>query len=325
VDTTAFEHSQGRLLRRYGVEASSRFIEIDGPVRRAHALESGSGPPVVLVHGGGSFAAHWAPLMAQLSGYRLIAVDRPGHGLSDPFVYPKDIDLRSHAVDFLENVLDALGLDDEVAMVGNSMGGLWSFWLALDRPRRVGAIVQVGTPALVLETGAPLGLRLTTAPLLGRALQALERPSRAQVLKLFGRLGDRRAAERPRELVDAFEQAEPLFGDAWVSLLKRCTGPIQRRDISIGAEELNQVEQPVKFVWGDHDPFGSPDVGRRATAAVPDASIDFVPAGHVPWPELPEQVGAIVQAFLDRRASVKAIGDRPVATIAAEIASTTGS
>ena len=323
MDTTAFEHSQRQLLRRYQVAASSRFIEIDGPVRRAHVLEYGSGPPVLLVHGGGSFAGHWAPLMAELGGYRLIAIDRPGHGLSDPFVYPRDIDLRSHAVEFLENALDALGLDDEVAMVGNSMGGLWSFWLALDRPRRVGAIVQVGTPALVLETGAPLGLRLTTAPLLGRALQALEPPSQAQVLKLFGRLGDRRAAERPQELVEAFEHAEPLFADAWLSLLKRCTGPVSRRDVSLGAEELNQVEQPVKFVWGERDPFGSPDVGRRATAAVPDASIDFVPAGHLPWPELPERVGAIVQAFLDRHTSVEAMRDRPVAAkAAAEIART---
>ena len=317
MDTTAFERSQRQLLRHYRVEASSRFIELDAPIRRAHVLECGSGPPVVLVHGGGSFAAHWAPLMAELGGYRVIAIDRPGHGLSDPFVYPRDIDLRSHAVEFLENALDALGLDDDVAMVGNSMGGLWSFWLALDRPHRVSAIVQVGTPALVLETGAPLGLRLTTAPVLGRALRALEPPSKRQVEKLFGRLGDRRAAERPQELIEAFEHAEPLFADAWVSLLKRCTGPVRRRDISIAAHELNQVEQPVKFVWGDHDPFGSPDVGRRAAAAVPDASIDFVPAGHVPWPEVPEQVGAIVRAFLDDSTSVEATAGRSVPATAA--------
>ena len=93
MDTTAFEQAQRRLMRRYQVEASSRFIDIDGPVRRAHVLEWGSGPPVLLVHGGGSFAGPWAPLMAQLVGYRLIAIDRPGHGLSDPFVYQKDIDI----------------------------------------------------------------------------------------------------------------------------------------------------------------------------------------------------------------------------------------
>ena len=321
MDTTAFEQAQRRLLRRYQVEASSRFIDIDGPVRQAHVLEWGSGPPVLLVHGGGSFAGPWAPLMAELGGYRLIAVDRPGHGLSDPFVYPHDIDLRGHAVEFLENVLDALGLD-EVALIGNSMGGLWGFWLALDRPHRVDAIVQVGTPALVLETGAPLGLRLATAPLLGRALQALEPPSRAQVVKLFGRLGDRRAAERPQELVEAFEHAEPLFAESWFSLLKRCTGPIRRRDISLGADELSKVEQPVKFVWGDHDPFGSTDVGRRAAAAVPDASIDFVPAGHLPWLELPEQVGAIVQTFLDRSPANSGADDPVLATGTEALANT---
>jgi hypothetical protein len=61
-------------------------------------------------------------------------------------------------------------------------------------------------------------------------------------------------------------------------------------------------------------------------AAVPDATVDFVPAGHLPWAQPPEQVGAIVHPFLDRRRSVKAMADASAAaTNAAELSNTASS
>jgi pimeloyl-ACP methyl ester carboxylesterase len=312
MDTATFEDAQARLLARYGIEARSHFIAVPGPVERVHVLEAGSGPPLLLVHGGGSFAAHWAPLMAELDGYRVVAVDRPGHGLSGAFTYPRDLDVRRHAVDFLADVMDTLELE-RCPLVGNSMGGLWSFWFALDRPERVSAVVQLGCPAVLLETGAPLGLRLVTAPMLGRILLALEPPSRRQVLRLLRRLGDRRPADRPTELVEAFAAAEPLFAQAWLSLLRRFTGPLRRRDVSLGADELRTVSQPVHLVWGEHDPFGGRDVGARAATLLPHGTIDVLPAGHLPWIELPAQVGEIVRAFLTAHGSPTLAPGAPLA------------
>jgi pimeloyl-ACP methyl ester carboxylesterase len=90
--------------------------------------------------------------MARLSGVRLVVVDRPGFGLSGGFDYRR-VDLRQHALAFLESVLDALGIE-RAAFVANSMGGLWSFWLALDRPERVTRLAQLGSPALMTDTSA---------------------------------------------------------------------------------------------------------------------------------------------------------------------------
>jgi 2-hydroxy-6-oxonona-2,4-dienedioate hydrolase/4,5:9,10-diseco-3-hydroxy-5,9,17-trioxoandrosta-1(10),2-diene-4-oate hydrolase len=319
-DTTAFEQAQERLLVHHGVDARTRFLDTEGPIRRVHVLEAGAGDPVVLVHGGGSFSGHWAPLMEQLDAYRLIAIDRPGHGLSERFVYSRDCDVRSHAVAFLEGTFDALGLDEPVPVIANSMGGLWSFWLALDRPERVSALVQLGCPAVLLETSAPLGLRLSTAPLLGRMLLALEPPSRAQVLKLLGRLGDRDPSARSAELVEAFLEAEPLFAEAWLSLVRRFTGTLRRREITLGAEELGAVLQPVHFVWGEHDPFGAPSVGERAATLLSEASIDVLPTGHLPWLELPEQVGEIVRSFVARHAVAGSVSPRLDDEVAARTA-----
>ena len=85
------------------------------------------------MHGGGSTADQWLPLMAQLDGYRMIAVDRPGCGLTSGFIYSRADDLRAHAVTFLEKVADAAGLGP-VDIIANSMGALWSLWFAIDHP-----------------------------------------------------------------------------------------------------------------------------------------------------------------------------------------------
>src|SRR5207245_10908987 len=95
-------------------------------------------------------------------------VGRPGCGLCDAFDY-HGVDLRAHGVAFLESLLDALNLE-RAAFLGNSMGGLWSFWLALDRPERVTRVIQLGYPALILGSGAPLALRLLTIPGVNRLL-----------------------------------------------------------------------------------------------------------------------------------------------------------
>src|SRR5258708_20397042 len=89
----------------------------------------------------------------------MIALDRPGCGLSDGFDYSSVDDIRGHAVTFLGAVLDALGLD-RARIVANSMGGLWSLWLALDRPERVSSLALLGCPALAAGTSAPAALRI---------------------------------------------------------------------------------------------------------------------------------------------------------------------
>ena len=83
MSTEAFLRAQGAVLDRYGVAAEQRFVDVPGVGGRAHVLVAGEGPPVVMVNGLGNPAAMWAPLMARLDGYALLAVDLPGFGLTD--------------------------------------------------------------------------------------------------------------------------------------------------------------------------------------------------------------------------------------------------
>jgi pimeloyl-ACP methyl ester carboxylesterase len=115
---------------------------------------------------GGAFEL--VPILGALAeNHRVLAVDRPGHGLADPFDY-RGVDLLDHARTFLGDILDALELPT-VDVMANSMGALWSVAFAIDAPSRVSRLPLVGAPAghkrQVPRQLLPLGL-----PLIGQKL-----------------------------------------------------------------------------------------------------------------------------------------------------------
>ena len=63
-------------------EVKSLVLDVDG--RRTHYLKAGTGPPVVLLHGGASDSRDWLKTMMALSGcFSLYAPDLPGYGKND--------------------------------------------------------------------------------------------------------------------------------------------------------------------------------------------------------------------------------------------------
>ncbi len=300
--TAEFREAQRRILDRYGVRAESRMVELpvlaDRAGGRAHVLVTGEGPPVVMVVGGTMAAAMWAPLMAELTGYRLYAVDLPGHGLSAPTTFRTDT-MRTTAVDFLVELLDGLGVE-RAGFVAQSMGGLFACWFALEQPERVTALSLIACPAFLLGTSAPLPMRLvaSVAPL-RHVLDRLQPPSPKQVERLAAMAGEN--LDGAPELRDVFVALQRLPGSSenFAQIVRAGVGiGGSRPEVQLNADELAQITQPVQFVWGDHDPFGSPSVGARAAQIIPDAEFNRVPTGHGPWFSEAETVGALVDRFL---------------------------
>ncbi|MEJ7932052.1 alpha/beta hydrolase [Ramlibacter sp. AN1015] len=295
-----FTQAQRRMLDRYGVVAQSRFVYTPSIGGRAHALVVGDGPPVVMVNGIGTPAAMWAPLMAHLSGFRLHAIDLPGYGLTDTTPDLAE-DLRTSAVRFLDEAVQALGLE-RPAFVSNSMGSLWATWLALERPDRVAAMIHIGCPAVVLETSAPFPMRLLSARPMGRLLTRLQPPSRSQVRQMSRMVGE---YPLPAELIDLLVATErlPGFRHTFLStlhVLVRLRGNRPRHRLT--ASELELVTQPTLLLWGDRDPFGSPAVGERVAAAMPCAELRVVNGGHCPWLKNAASIGPAATRFLHEHA-----------------------
>ena len=137
-----------------------RYIDVDGV--RTHYVVAGQGPPVVFIHGLGASMVAWreniVPLSERLSVY---ALDLAGHGDSEKPNVEYSI---SFGVRYMLHFLDALDLQ-QVALVGNSMGGTLALATALEHAERVNRLVLVDTASLGREVA--FYLRVASLPMVG--------------------------------------------------------------------------------------------------------------------------------------------------------------
>lgn len=303
-----FELAQAAYLASEGAPMRSRFLELSLPGPRGesrrvrtHVLTGGEGPPLFMLHGGGGLAASWGPLMARLAEeFTIIAPDRPGGGLSDGFDY-RGVDFEHHAASFVEGVLDAFELES-APFVANSMGARWTTWLALRSPERVQGIAALGMPALILDTSAPVPMRLLGVPGVGRLMMALEPPGERAARTLWHRMGHDTLEPTPEMLEICIAlTAQPTYGHTWRTLIGRVASlGGARPGLSLDGAQLAGLEMPLAFAIGDHDPFGSLDVGRRAASLCADATFEVVGRGHLPWLDDADGCARVVRALVRR-------------------------
>ncbi len=298
-----FAAVQKRLMCHYGVVAQSRYVELNGPRLRLHLLEAGQGEPAVIFHGGDGQGIDWAPLLTKLQpDFHLFSVDRPGFGLSDQFDYRRT-DIRRHAVELVEGVLDALGLDS-ATLIGGSMGGFFALAFALRRPHRVRKLVLVGMPAGITPV-APLALRVAcaipgaTRLMMKRLARPTTQPRKQQYHRMF-RADIARIPEVYFEM-QAAGLAIPGAPETWAVLLRRLVGLRGMRPEIMLAAELPQLAVPTLVLWGERDMIPAA-TGREAIAAIPGARFVVVPGvGHFPFLEAPECCAELIREFARAR------------------------
>lgn len=123
-----------------------------------HFYETGSGEPVIFLHGWSTTHDQTEPLMERIGKqYRAIAWDARGHGLH-PYRLetPPTVD---HLVDDLQELLDHLGLET-VRMVGHSMGGalVWAYLRKYGTARVKQTVIVDMTPRLTTDADWPYGV-----------------------------------------------------------------------------------------------------------------------------------------------------------------------
>jgi pimeloyl-ACP methyl ester carboxylesterase len=293
-----FTTAQSEVLDRYGLVMDERWIDVPAVAGHAHVLVGGEGRPVVLLNGIGVPAAAMAPLMAGLEHVNRFAVDLPGYGLTDA---SPDFagDLRANAVRFLVDVLDGLGLDRPV-FIANSLGSLWASWLAIEHPERVAALAHIGCPALVLDTSAPLPMRLLSTRPTGRLMMRLRPPSAGQVEQLGKMVGEHPLPPDIAQLILATEQLDH-FEDTFLSMLNRLLRLRGGRpEFALTADQLARIEVPTLLVFATGDPMGAASVGERVAQVIPGSELHVVDGGHAPWLHHADQIAPLVSEFLDR-------------------------
>lgn len=294
-----FETAQGRLFDAYGLAPRSRFIDIEEPRARIHVLETGPADgdtPLVFVHGTAAFGAFFGPLMGHLGGTRLISFDRPGYGLSDPFVYTEET-LQRMVVDVLEGVLDELGIE-QVDLVGHSMGGYSAILFGLAHPERVRRLFLIGSVPAFPGTRPPVQLRLLTVPGLNRLLRRLQKSGEEGVLDIAEIFGEREAITDHPAFIRAIaaheaDQTAAEAGFSEFNALFSVRG--WHPSVRIGTDELRDLQPPTTVIWGDHDTLGGPDDVRDGIELIQDVRFETVDAGHIPYLAHPERCAQLIR------------------------------
>jgi pimeloyl-ACP methyl ester carboxylesterase len=284
-----------QMLGRFPVQR--RDVALGGQ-QRIHVVERGDGPPALFLHGTNTSSLSFVPLLEHVRGVRAIAVDRPGHGLSDPPPVARGR-FRGAAVEFVDEVLAALRLD-AVTLVGQSGGGVWALWYAMAHPERVRSLVLLGSAPLLPGTRCPAPLRLMATPGLGPMMARLVKPSRASLMRLLSSIGERDTIVRHPELIDALVAGgrDRVAVAADLSELRALIQPFGfRRAMRCQPAELKGLSMPTLLIWGDHDPVGPLDAAQTVARLIPGARLEVLSAGHVPQLGHPQRVAVLVSEF----------------------------
>jgi pimeloyl-ACP methyl ester carboxylesterase len=261
------------------------------------------GPPVLLLHGGGTDAAalSWGPLIADLGrDYRVIAPDLPGYGCSPWADVPHTPD---YYVNLIVRLLDTMEVDC-ATVIGVSMGGGIALGLGLQAPERVHALVPIASYGLQrmaplhrvswLAVQADIGTE-GTYRLLARNRWLM----RQSVAAIFGE--PRRLTT---DLVDELQllMAQPGVGRAFRAFQRAEVGRHGLRTVYM--DQLGRIRAPTFYIHGTHDTLVPVACAQEAQRRTPGALLYLLRrVGHWPQREVPLAFNQLVRAFLQRIAA----------------------
>jgi pimeloyl-ACP methyl ester carboxylesterase len=300
--------AESNLFAAVGADVEEFFLDLAQTGVQVRVLAHGRGPAVVLLHGASESAAIWAPLFTKLGHVRLLAVDLPGHGLSDPVTFQRG-QVREHARALIEDILDALRLD-EVPVIGHSLGGMFALWHAATGSRRISEVIAIGEPAVALPgVRVRMPLSLLTVRGLGAAVLRAPSPRRVYRHLLAQGQGSAEIAAAPESLIEALRLSarRPQNARTVASLMHAIDRFRRPRPESVlTTAELAAITTPTIFILGSDDPYLSVERARPSIHQIHGARLYEVPGGHAPWLIDPQHAAELIATH-----SHRATGPRP--------------
>ena len=254
---------------------TEHFVTVDG--LRVHYVESGTGPTVVMIHGNAGSVEdfEFGAMDLLASDYRVVAIDRPGHGGSDRPAGKVTVEAQAK---LLSHTLSRLGIHEPM-LVGHSWGGSLALAYALHYPGDVSAIVLLA-PAAYPDAGENRLLGVTSRiPLIGDLSFVLggwvigHHMIRAGLSRAFDpqspsdryvKLAD--SLWLRRKQLKAYVEDETGLNESLRKMSKR----------------YQEIKIPVVIVTGDRDQIVSPNENARLLhAAIPNSQlIELKNTGH---------------------------------------------
>jgi haloalkane dehalogenase len=293
VAANADVHKQLAFSEHYIPQGQGRVYARDYP---------GAAPAFVVMHGLPDNSGIYDDLIPFLvaAGRRVIAFDFLGFGASDKpdgARYGFEQQLQD-----LHAVVDYFSLGQIVPVVHDSSGPTGVNFV-IDNPDRVQSLVVLNSPYGEAPTRRwPEFVEIFTTKTLGAlALAIAEAP--AQFGWMLNWQQEQFTLHLPESqrthfqdfigpLIEENFTKQPGAGLAFVQMTAQLNGKI-----ALDTErypELEALRLPVKIIWGKHDPYLNSGMAEEFKSHLPQASLDFVDAGHWLQSDAPEQVARLM-------------------------------
>lgn len=245
----------------YNINGRRLYVEIGG--------EDGAPPIVLLHHGLGSVRAWQAQLPAlQFAGFRTVAYDRWGYGLSNLRPFPLNPDFHEDEQDLLA-LLDSLEVA-QASLVGHSDGGTIALQFSAHHPDRVRCLVCVAA-------------HIYTEPKMQQSILGVQQAFKENTALRLGlsRLHGEKVDQVFASWFEGWYQPE---NEDW-----------DMRPL------LGQVTCPALVIQGEEDEHATPAHAQDLAAAIPGAELWLAPgARHMLPQEAPELFNQRLLEFLLR-------------------------
>ena len=287
-----------------------KFVDVDGI--RTRYFEKGSGPVIVLFHGG-HFGSHdaadcaddWNLNFDDLSRwFHIFAVDKIGQGFTDNPRRDEDYTMSSvvqHAYGFLK----VLGLC-HVNPVGHSRGAYLVARLTLEHPELFNTCILVDTNTL-----AP-GISKNETVMANPPLPRLSRESQRWILQKYSFAFEHiteewldvmmRVAALPK-----YQAAVKKMEEAGLRTTRFLPHLARQKDETLGIIRDRGFGKPTLLAWGYNDPTATIDQGHALfdliSRSTPDSRMYiFNRAGHFSYREQPAEFNEMLRSFVQRAA-----------------------
>ncbi|CAI9753069.1 unnamed protein product [Fraxinus pennsylvanica] len=300
-----------------------KYVELNGLKLHVAEIASGQSPAVVFLHGFPEIWYSWRHQMiaAASAGFRAIALDYRGYGLSDPPPEPEK-------TTFLDLVGDVLALFDALSiskacLIAKDFGAMVASMFVVLHQDRVSGFVTLGVPFYLphfLTSHLPEGFYVPRWKEPGRAESDFGRFDAKTVVRkvyiLFSGSEIPIACE-DQEIMDLVDSSTPLpswFTEedlATYGMLYEKSGFQTALQVPYRSfhEDINKpdpkVEVPALLIMGEKDYFMSSNenadyiTSGKVKTFVPNLEINFIPEGcHFVQEQFPAQVNDLILNFL---------------------------
>jgi pimeloyl-ACP methyl ester carboxylesterase len=275
---------------------NSHFFEWNGI--QLHYVERGEGIPVIMLHGFGGSFDNWRKLTEAFPpGYRLIAADLPGFGLSE---YDENLDVNTNLTEyftqFTHDLLEELKVDS-CYLIGNSLGGFLAWETTLRNEDKVKKLVLLNSAGYSADDIKATLIQATKSPLFKGMINK-------GVPKSFVRYAATRVIGDTENYQPDSQRLASFYGlmnkEGTLEMVQR----IGASDHTIDTTRIQNIKIPTLIVWGNNDHIVPVDHAYKFHRDIANSKLlIYDGSGHVPMMENTNRLMADILEFFNSESS----------------------